>query len=168
MHGVSNLEMGFYASLPLLGGAWGLVGGYMNDLLIRLIGRRWARSLVGWRWQRFGRAAGARRAVFFDRPLVFCGVLFVAKVFSDWAQPTTWGTVTDISGPYAATIFGLGNGVGGLGTVVAAPVLGMVAERYSWHAVFLFIAATYLISSLVWLAVNCTIPVFKPVEGNTA
>ena len=51
-------------------------------------------------------------------------MLFVAKIFSDWVQLTTWGTVTDISGPYAATIFGLGNGVGGLGTVIAAPALG--------------------------------------------
>ena len=97
----------------------------------------------------------------FDSPLLFCSVLFCAKVFSDWAQPTTWGTVTDISGPYAATIFGLGNGVGGLGTVIAAPALGFVSQAYSWHAVFVLIAATYAASSACWLAVNCTIPVLR-------
>jgi len=165
VHGVSNLEMGFYASLPLLGGALGgVVGGYMNDLLIRAIGRRWARSLVGCVGNVSAGGLVLVALVFFDNPLVFCSVLFCAKVFSDWAQPTTWGTVTDISGPYAATIFGLGNGVGGLGTVIAAPALGLVAVQYSWHAVFLLIAATYAVSSVCWLAVNCTIPVLRSAE----
>ncbi|HEY1602246.1 MAG TPA: MFS transporter [Pirellulales bacterium] len=161
VHGMDNLQMGIFASLPLLGGALGgVLGGYINDFLIRVIGRRWARSVVGC----VGNASAGLLVLvalaFIEEPAVFCGLLFCAKVFSDWAQPTTWGTVTDISGPYAATIFGLGNGVGGLGTVIAAPALGMVAERFSWYAVFLLIAATYAISSLVWLAVNCTIPVF--------
>jgi ACS family D-galactonate transporter-like MFS transporter len=164
VHGVSDADMGFYSSLPLFGGALGgLTGGYINDLMIRAIGRRWARSIVG-----FGGnvAAGGLVVVallFFDNPRDFCGILFCAKVFSDWCQPTTWGTITDISGPFAATVFGLGNGVGGLGTVIAAPLLGLVAKRFSsWHPVFLLIAATYGASSVCWLAVNCTIPVFRP------
>ena len=163
VHGVSNVDMGLFASLPLLGGALGgLIGGYANDLAIRIIGRRWARSLVGGCGNLCAGVLVLISLAYFDTPEHFCRVLFCAKVFSDWAQPTTWGTVTDISGRYAATIFGLGNGVGGLGTVIAAPALGFVAQTYSWHAVFLLIAATYLASSICWLAVNCTIPVFRP------
>ena len=163
VHGVSSVQMGIYASLPLLGGVLGgVLGGYLNDFLIRRLGRRWARSLVGCGGNLCAGILVLAALVVFDAPLVFCSVLFLAKVFSDWAQPTTWGTVTDISGPYAATIFGLGNGVGGLGSVIAPPLLGLVAERVSWHAVFLLIAATYAASSLCWLAVNCTIPVVGP------
>jgi len=165
VHGVSDVDMGLYASLPLLGGALGgLIGGYANDLAIRVIGRRWARSLVGGIGNLSAGLLVITSLAFFDTPENFCRVLFCAKVFSDWAQPTTWGTVTDISGRYAATIFGLGNGVGGLGTVIAAPALGFVAQAYSWNAVFLLIAATYLASSVCWLAVNCTIPVFGRAE----
>ena len=42
-------EMGIYSALPLLGGVTGgIVGGYLNDWLIRRTGsRRWVRSLVG-------------------------------------------------------------------------------------------------------------------------
>ncbi|HEY4308657.1 MAG TPA: MFS transporter [Pirellulales bacterium] len=161
VHGLTNIDMGLYASLPLFGGALGgLIGGYVNDFMIRVVGRRWARSFVGGVGNLVAGGLVVLALSFFDSPGAFCGVLFGAKVFSDWAQPTTWGTVTDISGPYAATIFGLGNGVGGLGTVIAAPALGLVAEMYSWHAVFMLIAATYAASSICWLAVNCTIPVF--------
>ena len=162
VHHVSNIDMGFYASLPLFGGELGgLIGGYVNDVMIRRVGRRWAHSIVGGCGNLVAGLMVLVALLFFDNPAAFCGVLFGAKIFSDWAQPTTWGTVTDISGPYAATIFGLGNGVGGLGTVIAAPALGLVAEMYSWHAVFLLIAATYAVSSVCWLAVNCTIPVFR-------
>ena len=125
VHGVSSVQMGIYASLPLLGGALGgVLGGYLNDFLIRRLGRRWARSLVGCGGNLCAGILVLAALVVFDAPLVFCSVLFLAKVFSDWAQPTTWGTVTDISGPYAATIFGLGNGVGGLGSVIAPPCWG--------------------------------------------
>jgi ACS family glucarate transporter-like MFS transporter/ACS family D-galactonate transporter-like MFS transporter len=164
-HRVSDQEMGFYSALPLLGGALGgIVGGYANDLLIRRLSRRWARSIVGCVGNVMAAAFVLVALLFFHDPARFCGFLFFAKVFSDWAQPTTWGTVTDFSGRHAATIFGLGNGVGGLGSVVAPPLLGAIATAYSWHAVFALIAAIYVVGGACWLAVNCTIPVLATRE----
>ena len=48
VHGLEDVKMGIFASLPLFGGACGgVVGGFLNDFLIRKIGPRWGRSLVG-------------------------------------------------------------------------------------------------------------------------
>lgn len=163
---VGMVRMGLYSSLPLAGGALGgMVAGYLNDLAIRAIGRRWGRSLVASAGNVAAAAMIALGLRFYDVPSVFCCFLFAAKFFFDWGQPTVWGTITDISGRHTATIFGLANGVGGLGALVAPPVIAIVAQRYSWSHAFWMIAATYLACGIFWLAVNCTIPVLSTREA---
>jgi MFS transporter, ACS family, glucarate transporter len=163
VHGLDYARMGIYSALPLGGGACGgVVGGYLNDFLLRTLpSRRWARSLVG--------AVGMGMACLllfaalavYDNPYAFCLVLMLSKFFSDWGQPTVWGTVTDIAGSNTATVFGLVNGVGGVGALIAPVMLGAVASAYSWTVAFAVVAAAYAIGAAAWLLVNCTIPLFR-------
>ena len=86
-------------------------------------------------------------------------VLFCCKFFSDWSQPTWWGTVTDIGGRSSATVFAFNNSVAGTGAIVGPAMYGAIAEHASWRLVFFTGAATYLLCALSWLAIDCRIPV---------
>jgi MFS transporter, ACS family, glucarate transporter len=161
-HGMKFKEMGIYASLPMFGGACGgAFGGYLNDFLILRLPRRWARTLVG-----FSGKMTACLLIFvalanYDDPYVFCIILFFVKFFSDWSQPTVWGTVTDIGGPATATVFGFNNMVGGFGGNVSPVVFGYIATLQGWTPVFTTVGAAYLLSSVSWLFVDCTVPLMR-------
>jgi ACS family glucarate transporter-like MFS transporter len=156
--GLSREAMGFFASLPLFGGALGgMCGGILNDVLIRYMGRRWARSVVGVSGKLVAAAlVGAALMVEDGRWMML--ILAVAKFFTDWSQPTLWGAVTDIAGPAAGRVFGTVNTAGSIGGMVANPILGYIKSLHGWNAVFWLIAAAYVASGLCWLAIDTTKP----------
>ena len=155
--GFSPAEMGIFASIPLFGGACGgLLGGILNDVLIRHMGsRKWARRVI---------AGGCKviaallicSSLFFDDGRVVMGVLFFCKFFSDMSQPTWWGTVTDIGGPAAGRVFGMVNTVGAAGLFAAGPIMGWVKIQWGFDGLFYTVAAVYLITTACWLMVDCT------------
>jgi sugar phosphate permease len=162
---------GLLISLPLWGGAvGGVVGGFVNDGLIHLTGsRRWSRTCVG-----------------FSGKLVACVMMFVAiqqvsgiaaalclfivKFFSDWTQPTVWGTCTDMGGRYSATVFSIINTSGSVGMIATPLLLGVILDMYTttemidgneklitnYSPMFAIVAAMYLISACCWMFINCT------------
>ena len=155
--GFNPIQMGTFAGLPILGGALGgMCGGILNDVLIRATGnRRLSRSLVA--------SGGKTIAAVLIAASLFAGdgrtvmfVLFFCKFFSDWSQPTWWGTVTDIGGPASGRVFGMVNMVGSIGATVAGPVMGYVLGEDRWAVLFLFVGAVYLLTALFWAFVNCT------------
>ncbi len=158
--GLDDTSMGILSSLPLWGGACGgVVGGYCNDFLLRTMpSRRWARSLVGATGMGMACVLVFVALLAYENPYLFCAVLACSKFFSDWSQPTVWGTVTDIAGRHTATVFGLVNGVGGVGALVAPAALGAIAQYRSWNAAFALIAVIYALGAAAWLLVNCTVP----------
>jgi len=161
-HGLKFTEMGILASLPLFGGAvGGAVGGFLNDLLILKMNRRWARTLVGFHGKLLACLLIFVALWNYQDPYAFCIILFFVKFFSDWSQPTVWGTVTDIGGTATATVFGFMNMVGGFGGNLSPVVFGYVAKYASWTVVFTVVAGAYLISSVSWLFVDCTIPLMS-------
>ncbi len=155
--GFSPFEMGIFASLPLWGGAiGGLCGGLLNDFLIRTTGnRRLARSLVA----STGKVLAAVLIVvslMAQDGRVVMAVLFFCKFFSDWSQPTWWGTVTDIGGPAAGRVFGLVNTFGSLGATAIGPVMGYIKQYHGWNALFFFVGVVYILTAVFWALVNCT------------
>ncbi len=164
-HHVSDAQMGMLSALPLIGGALGgLLGGYLNDLMIPILGRRWARSSIGFVGNLIACGFVMAALAMFKNEFALCGLLFCAKLFSDWDQPTVWGSVTDIGGQHTATVFGVANGVGGVGALVGPVVLGYIAQHYGWTDAISTIAVAYMVSSLCWIAFNCTIPVLEARE----
>ena len=155
-------EMGIYSALPLLGGATGgIVGGYLSDWLIRLTGsRRWVRSLVGFAGKFLAAITLAIGIVFFyDNPYVFCGMLFVVKLFADISLTSRWGTITDIGGRATASVFAFNNSVASAIVMGIPAVYGYISDVHGWRVVFWVACSAYVACALTWLLVNCTIPV---------
>ncbi|MFQ5731035.1 MAG: MFS transporter [Planctomycetaceae bacterium] len=161
-HGLEFKKMGILASMPLFGGACGgAFGGFLNDVLIRRLPRRWARTLVGLTGKMTAFLLIFVALLNYEDPTRFCVTLFFVKFFSDWSQPTVWGTVTDIGGKSTATVFGFNNMVGGFGGILSPLVMGYIAQFQGWTLVFIVVGVAYLISSLSWLLVDCTIPLMR-------
>jgi hypothetical protein len=162
---------GLLISLPLWGGAvGGVVGGFVNDGLIHVTGsRRWSRTSVGF--------AGKLVAcvMMFVAIQQVSGIaaalcLFVVKFFSDWTQPTVWGTCTDMGGRYSATVFSIINTSGSVGMIATPLLLGIILDMYTtteiidgneqlitdYTPMFTIVAAMYLVSACCWLFINCT------------
>ena len=169
--GVDLAEAGLLASMPLFGGACGgILGGYLNDWLVKLIGRRWARPCVGFVGKTV--AAGLIFVVLTQESNLGAAVgLFFVKFFTDWSQPTVWGTCTDLGGgKYSATVFGIINTAGGVGGILTPMLFGYLLDAYTVEQIvdgvaksttnytptFLAIAAMYFISAVCWLFVDST------------
>lgn len=162
---------GLLVSLPLWGGAvGGVAGGFINDGLIHLTGsRRWSRTTVGF----VGKVAACLMMFVAIQQVsgvaaAFC--LFVVKFFSDWTQPTVWGTCTDMGGRYSATVFSIINTAGSVGGICTPPVLGIILDMNTaeqivngelqkitnYTPMFIAVAAMYMVSACCWLFINCT------------
>ncbi len=169
--GLDVSATGWLASLPLWGGALGgIAGGWMNDQLIRSTGsRRWSRSVVGFSGKVIGcltllAVAGQSSSL----GAALC--LMTAKFFSDWSQPTTWGTCTDIGGRFSATVFSIINTAGTSGGILMPLVFGVLLDWFTkttdqgtlvtqvtnWGPLFYLLSGMYLLSGLCWLMVDCT------------
>ena len=149
--------MGLYLPLVLLGGAaGGIVGGFLNDYLIRRSGnRRWARSLVAFTGKLI--AAGlVLVSIQFEDGRHMMLVLIAVRVFSDWSLPTQWATVTDMGGRAAATVFGIVNTVGALGGFVAGPVFGYLKKVDHGNGLLYGVAALCVFAAFTWLFIDCT------------
>jgi sugar phosphate permease len=175
--GFDIVQTGWLTSLPLWGGAaGGVVGGWLNDRTIALTGsRRWSRSGVGC----VGKVLGGILLVLAVRHpsgVASAWYLCAAKFFSDWSQPTVWGTCTDMGGRFSATVFGIVNTAGTLGGIIMPPVYGDVLDRYTtqtvrggalvattdWTPLFDLLAAMYVTSAVVWLLIDCTQRIPQP------
>jgi sugar phosphate permease len=155
--GLNKVQMGIFATLPLLGGAvGGLFGGTLNDLLIRRgVNRRWARSAVGLTGKVVSGGIMAW-AITLEDGRVVMAALALSKFFTDWSLPTQWAAVTDIAGRAAGTVFGIVNTVGSLAGFVAGPLIGYLKQDYGWEVLFFFMSAVYVVSGLCWLFIDCT------------
>jgi MFS transporter, ACS family, glucarate transporter len=170
-HQLDLKQTGWLASLPLWGGAMGgIVGGWLNDRLIHTTGsRRWARSGIGF----IGKIIGGFLLVLtvLQTDATRAGLcLMLAKFFSDWSQPTTWGVCTDLGRQFSATVFSIINTAGTLGGVLMPVVFGGVLDWFTtkslvqgveisltdWGPLFSLLAAMYFVSGACWLLVDCT------------
>lgn len=178
-HGLDIKNVGWLASLPLWGGALGgIAGGWLNDRLIRQTGnRRWSRSGIGF----VGKIIGC--AMLFvvsgqGEPVAAGIALMAAKFFSDWSQPTVWGTCTDLGGRCSATVFSIINTAGTIGGIVMPILFGMLLDwnttkqivegkqitLTNWGPLFVLLATMYLASGICWLLIDCTKSLEDPVS----
>jgi len=155
--GMSDQDMGLFASLPLIGGAvGGIVGGILNDVLIRKTGRRrLARSAIAFTGKAVAATFIALSVGVADGRLVMF-LLLACKFFGDWSLSTQWGAITDVAGPAAGTVFGVVNTAGAIGGFLAGPVMGHVKDVAGWEGLFYSVAAIFFIAALCWLFIDCT------------
>jgi ACS family glucarate transporter-like MFS transporter len=154
-HKFSLKQMGFFASLPELGFAFGTIAcGVVGDYLI-------GKGLAGSR----------SRAWFGGVGMLACalGLAVTALVSAKWAVlvgltfslmslgftiTSAWTSCTDIAGKFSATVSGWmnfwGNIVGGAAPIITA----WIATQYGWQPAIFVTAATGLIGALCWLFVK--------------
>jgi MFS transporter, ACS family, glucarate transporter len=167
----SGGSLGFLVSLPLWGGAaGGIFGGYANDWAIRRFkNRRWCRSLIAG----FGLGIGGLLvvlAVGSTEPLTVAIGLMIARFFTDWNQPTVWGTCTDLGGRFSATVFGLNNMTGNMGAFLTPFAVGGLLDYFSVFIIvdgqsvrqtnyvpaFVMCAGMMWAAAACWLMIDCT------------
>ena len=96
---------------------------------------------------------------------LLCGAaLFCLQV----SIPTWWTVVAEISGRHGAAMFGLMNGMGGLGVMVLNIVVGRLIDAGKaagtppvdcWRPVFDGVAVGLLVGAMCWLLVDATRPI---------
>jgi|GEM_PF-190674 len=156
-------KAGLLVSLPLWGGAiGGMLGGYCNDWLIRWTGsRRWSRSSVGFTGKTLA-CILMFVVISQDDGVAAAWALFAVKFFSDWSQPTVWGTCTDLGGRYSASVFGVINTSGTIGGLVSPVLFGMILDYNTTNKVtnytplFVVISGMYLASAVCWWFIDST------------
>lgn len=169
--GIEATKAGLLVSLPLWGGAiGGVVGGILNDRLIQRTGsRRWSRTSVGFSGK-FLACLGMFVAIQQETAMAAAIWLFIVKFFTDWTQPTVWGTCTDMGGRYSATAFSIINTSGAVGGIVTPLVGGIVLDYFThkevvdgveklitdYNPLFALVAGMYLISASCWFFIDCT------------
>ena len=166
---VDKFWAGILVSLPLWGGAiGGFIGGFVNDGLIRLTGnRRWARTTAGFTGKFIAGLLMMSIVMLQANAYTVGGLLFFVKFFTDWSQPTVWGTCTDMGGRYSATVFSIINTCGGVGGIALSLSAGEVLDYYAtklpdgtmqnnYNPLFLAVAALYFLSGISWFFINCT------------
>ncbi|MDP6469072.1 MAG: MFS transporter [Pirellulaceae bacterium] len=169
--------LGLLASVPLWGGALGgIAGGFINDGLIAVTAnRRLSRSIVGFSGKTIA-CVCLYLSITHPEPMVGASLLFATKFFSDWSQPTVWGTSTDMGGRYSATVFSIINSAGSVGGVVTPLLGGFLLDRYAtqsdvagkltkivhYEPVFIMVGIMYLMSATCWLFIDCTNSLDRP------
>ncbi len=203
-HGLKIASVAWLASLPLWGGALGgIAGGWLNDRLIGATGnRRWSRSGIGFVGKIIGCAMlyvvssqsetfaalieplrqsfGKGVSLPASAALAASIALMLAKFFSDWSQPTVWGTCTDLGGRYSATVFSIINTSGTIGGIVMPIVFGTLLDwnttkhqvdggtllQTNWGPLFMLLAGMYLASGICWLLIDCTKAIQEPLTDD--
>ncbi len=177
-----KIVLGLLTSLPLWGGALGgIAGGFANDGLIAWTGnRRISRSIVGFSGKSIA-CVCLYTSITHSDPMAGAWLLFATKFFSDWSQPTVWGTSTDLGGRYSATVFSIINSSGSVGGVVTPLIGGILLDRYAtqeivagevtkivhYEPVFLMVGIMYLASAVCWLFINSTDSLDRPDNMDT-
>ncbi|MCA9084456.1 MAG: MFS transporter [Planctomycetaceae bacterium] len=168
--GVADMkDLGWMISLPLIGGAvGGIVGGILNDWLVPRIGRKWGRSSVGM-CGKFLAAISLWISIIQPTPERVAVGLFFVKFFTDWTQPTVWGTSTDLGGRFSGTVFSIINTGGNIGGLVMPLIFGPLLDFFStktlvdgetvivtsFTPMFLIVGLFYVGAGVCWALVDC-------------
>jgi MFS transporter, ACS family, glucarate transporter len=144
-------------SVPLACGVVGCVlGGYLSDVIIRRSGSRlWGRRLVGSAGLALGAVALASTVLVSD-PVWLAVLLGLAFFGNDLAMGPAWAACADIGERYAGTLGGAMNMTGSLTGASAAILIGSLLHQGSTTLLFLILASSYALGSLLWMGVDVT------------
>lgn len=172
---LSEQTSGWFTMIALSGGAVGcLSGGFLSDQINRRTSeRRWTRRLTG--SIMLGLAATSLWCVrYVEHPLA-ASLLCASGLFClQVSIPTWWGVVAEISGRHGAAMFGLMNGMGGLGVLVLNALVGRVVDSRvaagiplvdTWRPIFDGVAIGLAFGACCWLLVDASRPIFRSAPG---
>ncbi len=159
--GLSLPQVGFYAALPMLAGAvCNALGGVVTDWLSRRISLRWARRIPAMGGL-LGAAVFLAIAAVAEDNTVNITALALSFGSADLTLAICWATCLDVGREHGGTVSGTMNSLGQVGGAFAPITVAWLRESYdSWEVPLLISAAYYVVSALMWLAIDAE----KPLE----
>jgi MFS family permease len=131
------------------------IGGGLSDYLVRRLGPRWGRSLLG--VLGFGLAGACDFAIQWqDSPWAVIALICAACAVQDLALAGLWAVGADIGGRYAGTVLGTMNMMGGIGAILSPLLTPLIARQYDWNMAFRVFAGAYSLGALLWLRIDAT------------
>jgi sugar phosphate permease len=158
----SLVEMGIFASLPLMAGVVGdIAGGTVSDHLLKRSGNlttsRRIVAVVGF----LIAAATIPLAVLAGNPIV-CVAWFCLAVFGlELTVGVSWAVTLDIGGNYAGSVSAIMNTFGNVGGAIASAATGYIVTASGWTPAFMVLAILSLIAALLFLRIDASRPLYK-------
>jgi ACS family glucarate transporter-like MFS transporter len=151
---LTGQSLNIASGAPLFFGGFGcILGGFVTDRLVRVLGRRWGRAAQGMAAYGVG-AAFFVIALLTKEPLIAVPSLCVASFLKDFSLAVNWATCIDMGHRYSGTVGGWMNGVGNLGTFLGPLIVEYLANEGRWELALAFSATMFAIASVCWLFIN--------------
>jgi sugar phosphate permease len=159
--GFSLIEMGFYASLPLLAGTAGdLLGGLVSDRILRRTGNiALARRSVA--MSGFLLAAAGIIPATLTHDSVSCVWFTCLGVFGlELTVGVSWALPLDIAADYAGSASALMNMCGNIGGAISPTLLAYLVRAYGWDVPFFFASGLCLVAALLYCKIDASRRIF--------
>jgi len=149
--GFSLIQMGFYASLPLLAGTAGdIAGGWVSDLLLRHgAGITRARRVVGIAGFLIA-AAGILPATLTADPKACVAFSCLAFGGLELTVGVSWAVPLDIAGDFAGSTASVMNMCGNVGGAISPTLLAYLVRGYGWNVPFFVTSAVCLAGAVIY------------------
>jgi ACS family glucarate transporter-like MFS transporter len=137
------------------GGIACFLGGLGTDRLVRILGRRWGRTLQGLVSYLLG-GLFFLLALMAREPWLAVLCLCTASFLKDFAMAVSWSTCIDIGHRYSGTVAGFMNSIGNLGTFVSPPIVEALArnDRGQWKWALVYSAGMFFTAAVGWAFIN--------------
>jgi sugar phosphate permease len=145
------------STLPFLVGACAnLLGGAASKTLVRRLGLKWGRRLVG--------VVGLGIATLFTLAVMVTGERLLALIFLSlvyggitFQQPIVFAVCLDIGGRYAGAVTGAMNTAAQVASLISSVMFGYLVDRYgNYTAPFIPMAVLLALGVLLWLKIDPT------------
>jgi MFS family permease len=155
--GFAEKDIVLLAGLPFfLGAIANCVGGYAGDAVVRRIGNKWGRRIVGSLGMAFSAVFTLAAALAADR---YAAIVFLAlgAASSDFLLPTCWATCLDIGRKYTGAVTASMNMAGQISSFAASVLFGYaVAAWNSYDRPLIPMAAILFLGALLWLKIDAS------------
>ena len=158
-----------YSWLPFaLGAVANVAGGIASDALVKRIGLKWGRRLIG-------TSAYAVTTVMIVATIYtddkFLTILFLALGYSisDFALPVAWAVCLDVGQEHAGAVTGAMNMAGQIGSFLTTVLFGYLVSAFgTYNAPLVPIAIMSVVASLAWLKIDASKPLFAETHASPA
>jgi sugar phosphate permease len=161
----SLIQMGFYASLPLLAGTVGdLMGGVCSDFWLKRTGNlNMARRGVA--MSGFLLAAAGIIPATLTTNSVYC-VYFTCIAFFglELTVGVSWALPLDIGGDFAGSVSAVMNTCGNIGSAISPALLAYLVGSYGWNIPFLVAAGACLAAAALFCKIDASRQIFAEVQ----
>jgi MFS family permease len=156
---MSGAMLATYSALPfLLGALANGLGGFVGDSMVKKLGLKPGRRIVGMAGVGLG-GVFMLASLFIGNPYVAAAVLALGFAASDFMLPTCWAVCLDIGKESAGTVTGAMNMAGQMGATLMSYGFGELVEKYGWNWPLVLIAGISFLSALIWLKIDPTRPI---------